>query len=81
MLQQMDQTEARNLVQSCQAVSPRDEPCDSAATFRVSAGGGSAPSMPRMRPGTPASWSRETKGARLGRLRQAPGAFIITDRE
>jgi len=33
MLQQMNQTEARDLERSCQAVSPMDEPCDSTATF------------------------------------------------
>jgi hypothetical protein len=33
MLQQLNQTEARDLEWSCQAVSPLDEPCDSAATF------------------------------------------------
>jgi hypothetical protein len=33
MLQQMNQTETRDLEWSCQAVSPMDEPCDSAATF------------------------------------------------
>jgi len=33
VLQQTNQTEARNLERSCQAVSPMDEPCDSAATF------------------------------------------------
>src|SRR5580692_12436726 len=31
----------------------------------VSAGGGSAPSMPRMRPGTPAPSNRVTKGAKV----------------
>ena len=35
----------------------------------VSVGGGSAPSMPRMRPGTPASSSRATKGERRSCLR------------
>jgi hypothetical protein len=33
MLQQVNQTESHNLDSSCQAVSPMDEPCDSAATF------------------------------------------------
>jgi hypothetical protein len=33
MLQQLNETEARNLEWSCQAVSPLDEPCDSIATF------------------------------------------------
>jgi hypothetical protein len=33
MLQHVDRAEARDLDQSCQAVSPLDEPCDSAATF------------------------------------------------
>jgi hypothetical protein len=33
MLQQVNQTEARDLEWSCQAVSPLDGPCDSAATF------------------------------------------------
>jgi hypothetical protein len=33
MLQQVNQTEARDLGWSCQAVSPLDEPCDSSATF------------------------------------------------
>ena len=33
MLQQANQTEARDLELSCQAVSPMDEPCDSTATF------------------------------------------------
>jgi hypothetical protein len=33
MLQQVNQTEARDLEWSCQAVSPMDEPCDSSATF------------------------------------------------
>jgi len=33
MLQQVNQTEAQDLEWSCQAVSPMDEPCDSAATF------------------------------------------------
>ena len=32
MLQQANQTEARDLGWSCQAISPMDEPCDSAAT-------------------------------------------------
>lgn len=36
MLQQVNETEARDLKWSCQAVSPMDEPCDSAATFRCS---------------------------------------------
>jgi len=33
MLQQVNQTESRDPDWSCQAVSPIDEPCDSAATF------------------------------------------------
>jgi hypothetical protein len=33
MLQQVNQTEARDLEWSCQAVSSIDESCDSAATF------------------------------------------------
>jgi hypothetical protein len=33
MLQQVNQTEAQGLERSCQAVSPLDEPCDTAATF------------------------------------------------
>jgi hypothetical protein len=33
MLQQKEQTEARGIEWSCQAVSPNDEPCDTAATF------------------------------------------------
>src|SRR5271167_2678636 len=32
MLQQVNQTEARDLEWSCQAVSPMDDPCDSVAT-------------------------------------------------
>src|SRR6266436_747170 len=33
MLRQVNQTEARDLEWSCQAVSPMDEPCDSTASF------------------------------------------------
>ena len=33
MLQQVDQTAARDLEWTCQGVSPMDEPCDSGATF------------------------------------------------
>jgi hypothetical protein len=33
MLQQANQTEARDRERCCQAVSPMDEPCDSAATI------------------------------------------------
>jgi hypothetical protein len=33
MLEQVNQTEARDLEWTCQAVSPLDEPCDFAATF------------------------------------------------
>jgi hypothetical protein len=33
MLQQVNQTEARDLEWFCQAVSTMDEPCNSAATF------------------------------------------------
>jgi hypothetical protein len=33
MLQQTNQTDARDLEWSCQAVSPMSEPCDSSATF------------------------------------------------
>jgi hypothetical protein len=33
MLQQVNQTEARDLEWSCQAVSPMDEPCDASATY------------------------------------------------
>jgi hypothetical protein len=33
MLQQVNQTKARNLEWSCQGVSPMDDPCDSVATF------------------------------------------------
>jgi hypothetical protein len=33
MLQQVNQTEARDLEWACQAVSPMDEPCNSSATF------------------------------------------------
>jgi predicted nucleic acid binding AN1-type Zn finger protein len=34
MLQQVNQTEARNLEWPCEAVSPMDDRCDSSATFR-----------------------------------------------
>ena len=33
MWQQSNHTDARNLVWSCEAISPMAEPCDSAATF------------------------------------------------
>jgi hypothetical protein len=66
MLQQVNQTEARNLEWSCQAVSPMDEPCDSAATFHCGiCGRWFCAVHATMRPGTSASSSRVTKGARL----------------
>ena len=47
MLQQMNQTETRDLEWSCESVSPMAEPRATGATFTaVSAGGGSVPSMP-----------------------------------
>ena len=33
MLQQQNQTEAQDIVPTCQAVSPMDEPCDDRATY------------------------------------------------
>ena len=33
MLQQQNQTEPREMVCTCQAVSPMDEPCDARATY------------------------------------------------
>ena len=62
MLQQVNQTEARDLEWYCQAVSP---------STAVSAGGSSVTSMPRMRPGTPVLSPRATKGASC--LRQPKG--------
>jgi hypothetical protein len=33
MLQQLNQTEPRDVVPTCQAVSPMDEPCDATAAY------------------------------------------------
>ena len=71
MLQQVNQTEARDLEWSCELF----RPWMSAATLPqpstvVSAGVGSAPSMLKMRPTTPAFSSRGTKGAKPSWLRR-----------
>ena len=32
-MREMNQTETRNLEQTCQAISPMDEPCDTSASY------------------------------------------------
>jgi len=57
MLQQVNQTEARDIEWSFEAVSPMDEPCDFPPhlSIAVFAGGGFVRRMPRMKTGTLAS--------------------------
>ena len=77
MLQQVNQTEARDLEWSCQAVSPMDEPCDSAETFHCGLCGRwfCAVHSHVMRPGIPAHWSRPTKVERDSHANRSPLGF------
>ena len=45
MLQQVNQTESRELQRACQAVSPMDEPCDHSASYHCRLPSGSNPRL------------------------------------